>query len=337
MLEQDAAAELREGIGNAATSDEMRALVATAEKSKLVDAELVEWAARVIEAKRKDEVRQAKLAAAEAERKKKIAEEEAARKLEQLKKKRRRLLKGKAKSVVQMVGAQQRGTNDRLEQEALMAEHRSALEELKQLREEFSEEQEVELATVAQEEELRREQIAALQSSLAKAEEEAEAAKKLVTIYHVKLRNVIEPNEHCDRWSNECTVVLHGEHDDSPPFKLSKKGLWAAKEEAEVKVSCPKELGRLGMITVDDGARGAVAARVLSKVVVMRKKSYDPPSVFSNALAEDQAKPFDRMHGVLQLTTDLPTLKELASEDAKAKSEETQPEPEPEPEPVPAP
>ena len=100
MLEQDAAAELREGIGNAATSDEMRALVATAEKSKLVDAELVEWAARVIEAKRKDEVRQAKLAAAEAERKKKIAEEEAARKLEQLKKKRRRLLKGKAKSVV---------------------------------------------------------------------------------------------------------------------------------------------------------------------------------------------------------------------------------------------
>ena len=58
-----------------------------------------------------------------------------------------------------MVGAQKRGTNDRLEEEALIAEHRSALEELKQLKEEFADEREQELATVVQEEELRRQQL----------------------------------------------------------------------------------------------------------------------------------------------------------------------------------
>lgn len=303
----------------------MRALVAAAEKSKLVDTELLEWAGHVIDAKVKEEARLAKLAKAEAERKKKIAEEEAARKLEEMKKKRQRVLKGKAKSLLQMVGAQKRGTKDRLEEEALMAEHKSALEELKQLKEEFAEEQEQELATIAQEEELRRQQLAALQNSLAKAEEEADAAKKLVTIYSVKLLNVVEPNDKCDPWANECTIVLHGEHDDSPPFKLSKKGLWAAKGTSEVKVSCPKELGQLGMITVDDGVRGAVAARVLNKVVVMRKKSYDPPWNFRNDLAEDQSKPFDRSRGVLQLTKELPTMMELASEEQE-KTEAAQPE-----------
>ena len=279
----------------------------------------------MIDAKVKEEARLAKLAKAEAERKKKNAEEEAARKLEEMKKKRQRVLKGKAKSLLQMVGAQKRGTKDRLEEEALMAEHKSALEELKQLKEEFAEEQEQELATIAQEEELRRQQLAALQNSLAKAEEEADAAKKLVTIYSVKLLNVVEPNDKCDPWANECTIVLHGEHDDSPPFKLSKKGLWAAKGTSEVKVSCPKELGQLGMITVDDGVRGAVAARVLNKVVVMRKKSYDPPWNFRNDLAEDQSKPFDRSRGVLQLTKELPTMMELASEEEE-KTEAAQPE-----------
>ena len=166
MLEQDAATQLREGVSNAQTSEEMRALLATAEKSKLVDTEVLEWAAYVIDAKVKEETRLAKLAQAEEERKKKIAEEEAAAKLAVLKKKRRHVLKGKAKSVLQMIGAQQRGTKERLEEEALIAEHRSALEELQQLKEEFAEEEELELAKVAEEEERRKEQLAALQLML---------------------------------------------------------------------------------------------------------------------------------------------------------------------------
>ena len=49
----------------------------------------------------------------------------------------------------------------------------------------------------------------------------------------------------------------------------------------------------------------------------MRKKSYDPPWNFSNELADDQSKPFDRSVGVLQMTKDLPTLKEIGSEEQK--------------------
>lgn len=334
MLEQDAAARLRDGISNATTSDEMCALLASAEQSNMVGSELLEWAQYTVNAKVKEEKRQAKKEEAEAAERKKIAEELAARKLEQLKKKRQRMLKGKAKSMLQLVGAQQRGTKSRLEEEALMEEHRTALEQLKQLKGEFAEEQEHELAAVAREEEIRREQLVALQSSLAKAEEEAEAAKKLVTTYTIKLCNVVEPNEKCDPWANECTIILHGEEADSPPIKLSKKGLWAAKEESEVKVSCPKELGQLGLITIDDGVRGAVAARVLRKVVVMRKKSYDPPWTFSNELSEDLSKSFDRKNGVLQLTKDLPTLREVGSEDQKNDSEKAKPGPQPEPQPA---
>ena len=335
LIEQHAAVQLREGVGKAATSIEMQALLEKAETSKMVEAEVLDWAAHVIAAKVKEEARLAKLAKAEAERRKKIAEEEAAKKLEEMKKKRKRVLKGKAKSMLQMIGAQKRGTRDRLEEEALMSEHKSALAELEQLKAELAEEAEEEQASVAREEEIRREQLAALQSTLAKAEEEAEAAKKLVTVYSVKLRNVAEPNDKCDAYLNEVILVLHGAENDSPPVTIRKKGLWAAQETSEVKINCPQALGEIGMVSFDDGARGAVAARVLCKVVVMRKKSYDPPWNFSNELAEDHDKPIDRSAGVLQLTKDLPTLREIGAESAKEEEEST-PELEPEPEPEPA-
>ena len=68
-----------------------------------------------------------------------------------------------------------------------------------------------EFASVAMEEEKRKKELADLVASLAKAEEEATAAEKLVTNYTIKLKTVSEPNDKCDKGLNECTVTIHGD------------------------------------------------------------------------------------------------------------------------------
>jgi hypothetical protein len=139
---------------------------------------------------------------------------------------------------------------------------------------------------------------------------------------------VAEPNDKCDKGLNECTLTIHGELNDSPAVPLRKRGLWSEKQTFDLTVRCPEPIGMLGMVTIDDGIGGMIAARVVAKVIVMRRKSYDPPWNFTNpysSQAEAEGKSprtFDRKTGCLQMSLDPPTMKEV------------QAEPEPEPEPV---
>ena len=107
-------------------------------------------------------------------------------------------------------------------------------------------------------------------------------------------------------------------------------------------VRCAEPIGTLGMVTIDDGIGGAIAARVVAQVTVMRRKSYDPPWTFTNPFSSQyeaegesrglsrlqaaSAAKFDRKAGCLQMSADLPTMKDVQAEP------ELEPEPEPEPE-----
>ena len=71
-------------------------------------------------------------------KKQKEAEEEAERSLAAMKAKRKRVLKSQSKSVLGMLAAGARGTKERKEEEALMAEHQGALEELEKIQAEMA-------------------------------------------------------------------------------------------------------------------------------------------------------------------------------------------------------
>ena len=67
----------------------------------------------------------------------------------------------------------------------------------------------------------------------------------------------------------------------------------------------------------DDGAGGGVAAKYLKRVVVMRRKSYDPAMIFSNphsAECEGKPTPFDPKTRVLPVMVDPPPVQEDAEE-----------------------
>ena len=80
----------------------------------------------------------AKIEAEQLAKKQKEAEEEAERSLAAMKAKRKRVLKSQSKSVLGMLAAGARGTKERKEEEALMAEHQGALEELEKIQAEMA-------------------------------------------------------------------------------------------------------------------------------------------------------------------------------------------------------
>ena len=103
--------------------------------------------------------------------------------------------------------------------------------------------------------------------------------------------------------------TLHGDLGDAPPVTLSERDLWKDGKSWELPVRCPETLGALGMISIDDGAGGGVAAKYLKRVVVMRRKSYDPAVIFSNphsAECEGKPTPFDPKTRILQVMVDPP-------------------------------
>lgn len=161
---------------------------------------------------------------------------------------------------------------------------------------------------------LRRKEIADLQESIEKAEAAAAEAERKAVHFKIKLVN--------NKLSgtpglNDCTVTLHGDLGDAPPVTLSERDLWKDGKSWEFPVRCPETLGALGMVSIDDGAGGGVAAKYLKRVVVMRRKSYDPAVIFSNphsAECEGKPTPFDPKTRVLRVMVDPPPLKEDAEE-----------------------
>ena len=140
-MEKAAAAKLREDMfpgGQPVACVVMRTRLAAAVQTGLLQEDTMAWAAGVIKQTEKKEAYQAKIEAEQLAKKQKEAEEEAERSLAAMKAKRKRVLKSQSKSVLGMLAAGARGTKERKEEEALMAEHQGALEELEKIQAEMA-------------------------------------------------------------------------------------------------------------------------------------------------------------------------------------------------------